>query len=130
MARSVEIRVASKATKVIRVAGRKSPRVSPNAVAKALGGEVVGKSRQQPLTPIGILALREQVTRLLVSSGGRPALEGSVGRQKIPLHEGDWQKLKKMAAAVATGGVKPTPGQMASLLLHRAIAEALGELIS
>lgn len=102
----------------------KSRKVSAETVAKALGAEVVGKSPRAPLTPLGLIALGEKLSRMIKSTGGRPALEGFTERQKIPLQEGDWQRLKKLVKAMTGENSKPTPGQLASVLLHEAIVEA------
>ena len=102
----------------------KTRKIPVKAVAEALGGKVVSTTKRRNTSPVGLIALREQVSRLLKSTGGRPALENSEGRQKIPLQKGDWERLQKLAEEIAGDEKKPTPAQIASLLLHRAIDEA------
>lgn len=125
MEKPKRIIVTTRAPKRLRVVSS-AKRISPARVARALGGKVVGKSHPRAVDPIGLFALREEVSRLLQSTGGRPALEGVEERQKIPLMKGDWEKLKTIAARAEAEGARPSPGQVASLLLHRAIGEALG----
>jgi hypothetical protein len=59
----------------------------------------------------------------LRSTGGRRSLEGASKRQKIPLLEGDWERLQEIAEASQSEGIHPTPAQVASILLHRALNE-------
>lgn len=66
-------------------------------------------------------SLAENISRQLASSGGRPALEGAVGRKKIPLQSGDWQCLERAVAKLQRQGVRSSAGQVASVLLHEQI---------
>lgn len=80
--------------------------MSPTAVAEALGA-VAGTLREQ-----------------LASNGGRPSLVTTTRLQRVPMCEDNWQRLREIAAAVAGEGFHPTPGQVASVLLSRALAGA------
>lgn len=77
-------------------------RIDPDKVVEALCAEIVPASLQQ------------EVRRRLRSSGGRPALEGAHRRKKIPLTDSDWKQLNDLAESLQI-----SPGQVASLLLHR-----------
>jgi hypothetical protein len=121
--RTTRINVTDRAPKHFRVTGEKIKRVSAADLAKALGGEIVGRSRTRPLTPVGLIALRERVAGMLKSTGGRPALEGAADRKKVPVLSGDWPKLEKMSAHMAHTGTKASPAQIASLLLHEKLEE-------
>lgn len=66
-------------------------------------------------------SLAENISRQLTSTGGRPALEGSAGRKKIPLQSGDWQSLERAVARLQRQGVRSSAGQIASVLLHEQI---------
>jgi len=66
-------------------------------------------------------ALRAEVTSRLSSSGGRPSLDGTTRRQKIPLSDTDWALLEQLAENLADQEYRPSPSQVASILLHRAL---------
>ena len=117
------INVTDRAPKRFRVVGEKVARISPRDLAKALGAEVGGKSRKGAITPVGLIALREKVARMLKSTGGRPALVGAADRKKVPVLSGDWPKLEKISAHMADTGTNASPAQIASLLLHEKIQE-------
>jgi hypothetical protein len=93
------------------------PRVEPAAVAAALGGEDTGVTRDQGGGPVSLFLVRAELARRLHSSGGRPALEGSTRRVKIPVGEQEWRQLEELAASLAEGGFTPSAGQVASVLL-------------
>jgi len=65
------------------------------------------------------VAVRQELLSRLTSTGGRPGLKGTTRRQKIPLDDEDWSRLQKIAEALNDDEVRPTPGQVASVLLHR-----------
>ena len=123
MERTSRIKLTDRAPKRFRITGKKLRRISPRDVAEALGAQVVGSSPRKALSPIGLIALREKVARMLQSTGGRPALEGSADRKKVPVLSGDWTTLERLAVRMAHEGTKASPGQLASLLLHEKIEE-------
>jgi hypothetical protein len=119
-----KIKSTSKRMPAIVSTSKRYPSISKAEFAKALGAErvkdvdaVVGGS------PPAIFALRQALYQRLRSTGGRPSLEGAGERKKIPLLEGDWEKLEEVAKAAKTNGVQPTPAQVASMILHRALQE-------
>ena len=63
----------------------------------------------------------------LRSTGGRPGL-GELRRQKIPLSDADWEILITLAEAIADEEIHPTPGQLASQILHRQLTELRDQL--
>ena len=97
------------------------PRVDPLMVARALGAEVIG-TVPKGLNPMAFAALRQDLFRRLVSTGGRPSLEGVDRRQKVPISDEDWKRLRRLAARLATPTQRPAPAQVASALLHLALA--------
>ncbi len=107
--------------------GRALERVSSAVVAKALGAEVTGASGPRPQGPVALLALRQGLARRLQSSGGRPGL-GEGRRQKIPLTDADWALLCQLAEALTDAARHPTPGQIASELLHQRLHEVCDQL--
>ena len=97
--------------------GKTLGRVDPEAVAKALGADTPDEPIAAPTAPPVFLALRDELTRRLQSTGGRPALEGADRRPKIPMSDAMWSACEAIAAACATAGFHPTAGQVASVLI-------------
>jgi hypothetical protein len=71
--------------------------------------------------PITFYALRQELLRRRQSSGGRPGIEGTSFRAKIPVGEPDWQRLEALAASLSAHGFAPSAGQVASVLLSIAL---------
>ena len=91
--------------------------VDSEVVRTGLGAELASSQRSPAQSPISKYALREELVSRLQSSGGRPALAGVARRAKIPLSDGDWIELEKLADSLAAPGFSPTAGQVASALL-------------
>ena len=106
----------------IRHTGSRVRRVDPRDVAAALGAEV---DQQAAIKGSGLTttALRQEVLSRLNSSGGRPGLEGASVRPKVPMTPEDWMALEQLARAFAEKGVKATPSQVASAIIHRHVAQ-------
>lgn len=96
--------------------------IDPAEVGAALGGERVEKVETLPQGPLMLHALRLELSERRRSSGGRPALAGTDRRVKIPLSDEDWSRLAEMAGDMAADNFAPSPGQVAGILLHNAIA--------
>jgi hypothetical protein len=93
------------------------------SIVERLDAKAAGPTASAPLgEPAVMVALRRQLVASLKSSGGRPALEGTDRRQKIPMSDADWAKVEQIARTFAADGVHVTAGQVASQLLHDAIA--------
>lgn len=103
-------------------------RITDADMAGALGAEFVGT-----LPPGGNIlsayALRNELFERLRSSGGRPALEGTDIRTKVPMRKSSWEKLEGIAKSVETESFHPTASQVASVLLDLAIARYEAEQI-
>lgn len=98
--------------------------IKPEEVAKALGAEKIPDSSiELGGSPPALFGLRQELYRRLRSTGGRRSLEGAGKRRKIPLFEGDWERLQAVAEANSGQGFHPTPAQVASILLHQALEE-------
>ncbi|MBO0697117.1 MAG: hypothetical protein J2P46_01865 [Zavarzinella sp.] len=95
-------------------------RIDPAEVAKALGAEPTG-DRVPPAGPLSLYALRSELYRRRVSSGGRPGIAGTDQRVKIPVSDQDWAQLEELASKLASTGASPSPGQVASVLLSLAL---------
>ena len=103
---------------------RTLPRVDPQMVARALGADAVLDVLDGG-SPFSLAAVRQELARRLKSSGGRPALEGSVRRQKIPLSDNEWDRLERLSSVFADSGVRATAGQVARILLSLILEKVL-----
>jgi len=103
----------------VKVTGPRARRVEPELVAEALGARSEETGAVRPQSPMALVAVRQELLSRLTSTGGRPGLAGATRRQKIPLDDTDWARLQKIAEALNDDEVRPTPGQVASVLLHR-----------
>jgi hypothetical protein len=74
-------------------------------------------------SPLTATALRQEVFARLTSSGGRPGLDGATIRPKVPMTPEDWTGLEQLAKAFADKGVKATPSQVASAIIHKHMAQ-------
>jgi hypothetical protein len=101
--------------------------LDPDRVAAALGAEPGPEHILGQPGPITLYALRSERLRRRQSSGGRPGLEGTSLRAKIPLPEQDWARLEDLAASLSTEGFSPSAGQVASVLLSLALRSLAAE---
>ena len=113
-----QIRAGGPALKVIRDTGPALPRIEHEDIAAALEGVPSGAELSEPLAPITLYAVREELAARLHSSGGRPGLAGTRRRARIPLGEEEQRQLEELAAAISSPGFNPTAGQVASILLR------------
>lgn len=116
-----KIKITTKVAPRIKVTTKTAERIDPAELALALGAERTGESVSlSPSSPTG-RAMRQEIYQRLRSNGGRPALEGSERRQKIPLSGSDWVRLCAAADVLTDDQVKPTPGQVAAILLRKGL---------
>jgi hypothetical protein len=113
--------------KRLRESGTPVRRLDPKAVADALGAEPCPQRVQGPPGPVTLFALRQELLRRRQSSGGRPGIEGTSFRTKIPVREQDWQRLQAIASSLSAHGFTPSPGQVASVLLSIALRSITGD---
>jgi hypothetical protein len=109
--------ISGKSKSTLRDISKKSPQVDPAQVKKAFQANAVGSSNG-----LDLFALRESMSRLLRSSGGRPSLEGAESQVKIPKIEMDWTMINALALATADLPHKPSPTQVAAIVLHLALS--------
>lgn len=115
-------KVVGKSFPRVRAAGPKLARVAAADVAKAIGAEALRVADSSVQGPAALSGLRQVLAVRLKSSGGRPSL-GVSRRQKIPLDDADWELLCRLADALGEDESHPTPGQVASELLHQRLTE-------
>lgn len=121
-----KIKSTSKASRSIISTSKRYRSINKAGVAKSIGAdEARVNDGELSGSPPALFALREELHQRLRSTGGRRGLEGATKRHKIPLLEGDWEELQKVAKASETEDVHPTPAQVASILLHGALKDKL-----
>ena len=123
------IKSTSKKAPRVKSVGRKAKRVGREAVAEALGAERADRRAADRGSPAARFALKQELAHRLRSTGGRRGIAGTTRRQKIPIGEIDWTLLQHLADRLRSDAQSPTPGQVASVLLHRAIIEQMDELL-
>lgn len=116
------IKVTGKTVRRVRDTGPSLPRVEPEEVRKAVGAVALEGEAVSPQGPVALFGLRQSLAERLRSTGGRPTL-GHTRRQKIPMSDADWQMLCELAEELADEGGSPSPGQVASELLHQRLLE-------
>ena len=109
------------------VTGTKMLRVDSEVFADVIGGAPIGRVGARHGSPVSRAAVRQELTKLLKSTGGRPGLEGSVRRQKIPLSDDEWMRLELLSQLFAESGVKATAGQVARVLLRLVLERMTGD---
>jgi hypothetical protein len=112
----------------IRDLGSTLPRTDSATVAEVLGAEDAGISLETKRGPVSLFLLRAELASRLQTTGGRPALEGTTRRVKIPLTDSQWQGLEELAASLSSEiGFAPSAGQVASVLISLSIPIAKKE---
>lgn len=111
--------------KKIRDISRTQERIDHKVVGEAMGAKEIGITIDTNKGPISLFTLRQFLVERLRSSGGRPTLKGSSKkRNKIPLLEDDWHKLKAIADyCKEKDGITVSPGQVASAIIHSMVAK-------
>ncbi|PUE55528.1 hypothetical protein [Limnohabitans parvus] len=74
-------------------------------------------------TRMDLLQLRDLMSEMLQSTGGRPSLSHSSDRVKLPKLESDWAAIEEISQRLAPQLVfKPSPAQVAAVMLHWAVS--------
>jgi len=121
--------VARTARSKLKNVSRKPTPVPVDDVIAALGGRPLGVSVGNATAPVALLAIRDALMDRLRSTGGRPALSGDGSRQRVQISANDWQAITDIAGRIAVGHHKPSPAQVASVLIHLALERiAFGEI--
>ncbi len=117
------IKVTDKKARTIRSTSQQVSSIDPKQIEHGLGAEKTDSTVALKGSPYALTALRQELAERLCSTGGRRSLEGTVRRQKIPMTEEDWERLKQRAELQKKDKTRPTPGQIAGVLLHQALEE-------
>ncbi len=107
----------SKAVAKIENGSPLATKVDQHMVAQAFGGTAVGRT-----AGLDTISLRDAITAMLASTGGRPSIAGTTAQVKIPRIEEDWLILEKIAKAAQNLPHKPSVTQAAALVLHLALS--------
>ncbi len=112
-------------TKTIKDTTKNQKRISHRLIADTLGAKEIGIKIDPKRNPISLFTLRKFILKRLISTGGRPKLRGATKeRNKIPLIEGDWQKLESIAENYKKkDGINVSPGQIGSSLIHSILSQ-------
>jgi len=110
--------------KLIKDISKTQKKINSSLIEKALGAKKIGIKVDTRRAPISLFELRQFLIEKLISSGGRPKLDGAARRRnKIPLLEDDWDKLKSIAEYYKKkDGINVSPGQLASAIVHSFIS--------
>lgn len=110
--------------KLIKDISKTQKKINSSLIEKALGAKKIGIKIDTRKAPISLFELRQFLIEKLISSGGRPKLDGAAKRRnKIPLLEDDWDKLKSIAEYYKKkDGINVSPGQLASAIVHSFIS--------
>lgn len=95
---------------------RKLQRLDASVVQRAFNARPAGSSGG-----LDLFALREAMGKMLQSTGGRPALAGAQAHVKIPKIASDWALLERLAEGSNDLRHKPSPAQVAAMVLHLAL---------
>ena len=114
------IRVTDVPSRHVRDSASPLPRVTPGAVAKALGAEPSARSLEQALAPVTLLSLRSELLRRLQPTVGQ--------RATVPLGEDDWAQLESLTAAVSGPDFEPSPAQIARVLIALSVRSLLSQI--
>ena len=110
--------------RLIQDKSREKRRISSRAVAAHLGAEEAGGQAPRRGSPLNAFAIRDELFRRLRSTGGRPALEGTDLKAKVPLSTEQYRAIESIAGSLAeSGGPHPSVGQVASVLIELALRD-------
>lgn len=110
------------AARIKTTSARASKRINALTVAQAFGARPAGIGTSGDTNPLSLLQLRGELERLLQSTGGRPALPTEGERVKIPKIPSDWTFIEAVAANTANLPLRPSPAQVAAVMLHMAVS--------
>ena len=102
------------------ISGRE-PAISTEEVADAFGARPIGISLGRDASPLTLFQVRDYVMARLRSTGGRPALSDAAKKIKVPLTDGDLEIVETIARKLASDQMKPSPAQVAGVILHMAL---------
>lgn len=73
--------------------------------------------------PLDVIALREELSRRLRSSGGRPTDPSWTLARQVPFKDATWERLRSIADEIGQAGPRAGPAQVAALLVERSLED-------
>jgi hypothetical protein len=104
----------------IRLTGGTKRRVDRTDLGEALGATSVVAIQTGTDTPLGFVAVRQELMDKLRSIGGRPGFDGAE-RRKIPVTDAVWRMVIMAADEMSEPGFRPSAAQVASAILSLAV---------
>ena len=120
------IRIAEPAVKRIRPCEPTVCRLTPRPLPRPLATSLVPNTSRAGRGPSPSSAMPELIRRRH-SSGGRPGIEGTDFRVKVPVGDREWHCLEAIAESLSAEGFSPSAGQVASVLLSIALRSVTAE---
>lgn len=113
MARVVDTSVVRR----VRDVGAKSRRVAQTFVRETFNARPVAV-----VAGMDMLQIRDLMSQMLRSQGGRPSLADAQDRVKVPKIAEDWAVIEKISIQIAADlAFRPSPAQVAAVMLHWAV---------
>lgn len=123
-----KIIVTGKSARQIDVSGKAQQRIEPGEFATAIGAEAIGNAHGTNIDAVSLGALGNELINRLRSTGGRPALVDATEICRVPLSVEDFKALENLTDQIArTTGTKPSPGQVASVLVRQYLKDAVSQ---
>ena len=110
------------AARIKATSARTTKHIDARTVAQAFGARPMGVGTGRDTNPFSLWQLRGELERLLQSTGGRPALPTEGERVKIPKIPSDWTFIEAVAASATELPLRPSPAQVAAVMLHMAVS--------
>lgn len=95
-------------------------RVDRSKLQQQLDAAEVSRVRHTVDTPLGFVAVRQELLERRRSTGGRPGF-ADAERRKIPVADSVWRLVSDAAAEMAEPGFHPSPAQVAGAILSIAV---------
>ncbi len=112
----------------VNLAGGMKRRIDPSVLEKAVGAAETIPSPAETDTPLGFVAVRQELAGTLRSTGGRPGFPDTE-RRKIPVTEPVWRIVAQAAETLAGPGFHPSAAQVASAILEVAVRTTAPETV-
>lgn len=112
----------------LNLTGNMKRRVDPSVLENAIGAHETVPGPAGADTPVGFVAVRQELAGALRSTGGRPGFPDAE-RRKIPVTEPVWRIVAQAADNMAAPGFRPSAAQVASAILSVAARAMAPEMI-
>jgi hypothetical protein len=112
----------------VNLAGSMKRRIDPSVLETAVGADETIPGPAETDTPLGFVAVRQELAGTLRSTGGRPGFPDAQ-RRKVPVTEPVWRIVAQAAETMAGPGFHPSAAQVASAILAVAVRTMAPETI-